>query len=166
MTRPNRFLIGLCVALLLLNGWLIFERIHTPAQAQDTDEAEEPELAEYMGSMQQYSHKLMLSVEARNAAAAGFYLHELEELSETIENEVPTYEGHPIGSLIGSMMEPQLTELDEALDQGQWERVDTRIQHLTQACNQCHQATEHGFIQITAEDLSNPYNQSFQPAEE
>lgn len=163
----NRVLIGCCVALLLVNGWLIFDRVAAPAQAQqapsETHAEEEPELAAYMTSMQQYSHKLMLSVQARNAPAAGFYLHELEELSETIETEVPTYEGYEIAALTSSMLMPQLEELDEALDRTNWSRVDAQIEAVTQSCNQCHEATDHGFIRIESENLTNPYNQSFQP---
>jgi hypothetical protein len=163
----NRILIGCCVALLLVNGWLVFDRVTTPAQAHEAPDAhaeeDEPELAAYMTSMQQYSHKLMLSVQARNAPAAGFYLHELEELSETIVAEVETYEGYEIAALTSSMLMPQLENLDAALDGGDWSRVDTQIEAVTQSCNQCHEATDHGFIRIQSENLTNPYNQTFEP---
>ncbi len=164
----NRYLIGCCVVLLLVNGWLVFERMNALAYAQESSAEvhaeEEPELAAYMTSMQQYSHKLMLSVQARNAPAAGFYLHELEELTETIETEVPTYEGYEIATLVRSMLASELEELEEALARGHWSRIDARIDAVTQSCNQCHEATDHGFIRIRSENLSNPYNQSFEPS--
>lgn len=168
MDRVNTALIVLCLLLLVGNGWLLYERMGTNAAAQGAPQhtPEEPELAGYMGDMQHYSHKLMLATQARDAQAAGFYLHELEELSETVEAEAPTYEGYEIGALVGSMLVPALTELDEAMDQEQWDRIDARIERLTTACNQCHEATDHGFIRITSTDLANPYNQTFGPAPE
>ena len=38
-----------------------------------------------------FTHKLALSVEARNAELAGFYLHEAEETAEAIRDEIPEY---------------------------------------------------------------------------
>ena len=169
MNRANTTLIVLCLLLLAASGWLLYERADRSAEvqaapstrAQEEEAHEGPGLVAYMSSMQRYSHKLMLAVRARDAQAAGFYLHELEELSETVEEEVPTYEGYEIGALVDRKLVPALTELDAALDAGQWQQIDVRIERLTTACNQCHGATDHGFIQITHENLTNPYNQAF-----
>lgn len=167
MNRANSLLIALCVLLLLTNAWLLYERLGLPAEAEagPAPDAEAPELAEYMASLQRYSHKLGLSVEARNTAAADFYLHELEEMSETIVDEVPRYEGHAVGELTATMLVPTVEAVEKALAGEDWDRVDTRFDEMVQACNQCHVSTEHGFIQIEADVQENPFNQSFVPAE-
>lgn len=165
VNHSNKVLIGLCALLVLFNGWLLYENVQLGGTAQAAPappEEEEPELAAFMGTMQRYSQKLMLSTRAENAQAASFYLHELEELSEEIEEEVPTYEGHPIADLIGSMLMPEIEELEESLDRGKWDDVQAKVQSMTAACNQCHQSTEHGFIHITASDVPNAFNQQFE----
>ena len=60
-----------------------------------------------------FTHKLALSVEARNAELAGFYLHEAEETAEAIRDEIPEYEGLPIGPLVGSMLMPHIERLED-----------------------------------------------------
>lgn len=167
MNRANTTLIVLCVLLLLTSGWLLYERLGPAAQAQSAAETqEEPELAEYMASLQRYSHKLALSAQARNAQTADFYLHELEETSETIIDEVPSYEGHAIASLTDTLFVPTVEAVESALEAEDWSEVDARIEEMVQACNQCHQSTDHGFIQIEADVRTNPFNQTFNPTSE
>lgn len=139
-----------------------------PADAaqQDTAHAthgeEEPELAAYMSTLQRWAHKTALSVEARNQPLADFYLHELEETVEAVQNEVPTYEGYPVGQLTEQMLVPALDSLGGALDAGDWTVAREWLRAVATSCNQCHQATDHGFVEIRLHDLPNPYAQSFE----
>jgi hypothetical protein len=80
--------------LALTNGWVLYEYLQAGSAPV---QSEEPELASYMATLQQYTHKLALSVASRNERAAGFYLHEREEMNETIVDDVPSYEGQAIG---------------------------------------------------------------------
>jgi len=168
MRRANKILLTLCVVLALTNGWVLYEYLRAgsaraqPAPAQS--EEPEPELASYMATLQQYTHKLALSAAARNERAAGFYLHELEEMNETIVDDVPSYEGHAIGPLTETMLVPQVEAVEAALDAADWARVDAQLEQLVQSCNQCHQATEHGFIRIAVRTEVNPFAQSFAPS--
>jgi hypothetical protein len=50
-----------------------------------------PGLAVLMERMQTYTHKVQLSIEARNAPLADFYLHELEETSEFVAENIAHY---------------------------------------------------------------------------
>lgn len=123
--------------------------------------SEEPELARYMADLQRWSHKSVLALEARHAELADFYLHEMEETVETVREEAPTYEGHPVGDLTESMLAPAVAALDSALAARDWPSVDRRVQELARACNECHDATDHGFVRVDFRDLPNPYAQRF-----
>lgn len=122
------------------------------------------ELAAHMATLQRWTHKTTLALEARNPALADFYLHEMEESIGTIKEDVPTYEGHAIADLTEKMLGPSVEALDGALDERNWEAVDARVQDLSRACNQCHAATDHGFVRIDLDDVPNPYAQDFSPA--
>lgn len=114
-----------------------------------------------MTTLQHWSHKTALALEARNAALADFYLHEMEETIETLQEEAPTYEGHAVGDLTEKMLVPSVEALDGALDDRAWPTVDKRVQALARACNQCHAATGYGFIRVDLQDVPNPYAQAF-----
>jgi hypothetical protein len=135
------------------------------AQPAGSDAADEPELAVAMSQLQYFTHKLALSVDARNAELAGFYLHEVEEVAESIRDEVPDYEGFPIGPLVGSMLVPYLERLEEALEAPEWQSAEQTLGLIVDGCNACHQATDHAFIVIEREPGPNPYMQSFRPTQ-
>jgi hypothetical protein len=126
-------------------------------------EAEEPELAVAMAQLQYFTHKLALSVEARNAELARFYLHEAEETAELIRDEIAEYDGFPVGPLVGSMLLPGIERLEGTLEEPDWPAVDEVLGAIVVSCNACHQATDHGFIVIAYEPGLNPYMQSFEP---
>lgn len=129
--------------------------------------AGEPGLAALMESIQTYTHKLQLSIEAGNPKLADFYLHELEETAEYVAEEIDSYDGHAIGKLMESMLLPALERLEKPLKSGKdaWPDVEQRFAEVIQTCNACHQATEHGYIKIAPAAL-NPYAQDFSPPAE
>lgn len=122
---------------------------------------EEPALVENMGAMQNFLHKLSLSVAARNSELADFYAHELEETIEEAE-EIKDYKGKPIAQLVKGMLVPPFEALEDAIDDGDWARADARLTEVINACNACHQATGFGYLQI-APTTQNPFMQSFDP---
>lgn len=121
-------------------------------------------LAERMAHLQRHAHKLQLSVEARNARLAGFYVHEIEEIAGAIAAEIPTYDDQPVGRLTGEILMPAVEALEDAARAGDWEAADAALTGLIGACNACHARTEHGYIKIVPATV-NPYNQDFSPAE-
>ncbi len=131
--------------------------VATPAAASG------PGLAELMAHMQRHTHKVQLSLEARNEKLVGFYLHEIEEIAETIEDEIPTYDDQPVGELIGEMLMPAVEALEESVEAGNWGAADAAFTGLLGACNACHSRTEHGYVKIVPGE-GNPYNQDFSPA--
>ncbi len=139
----------------------------TPSQSQFHPQAgheegdETPELAGYMTSLQQYTHKFALAVDAENTELAEFYLHEMEELAEKIREDVPTYEGYEIAKLTGSFLVTSFEPVDKAVESADWAEARKQLKSMIQKCNACHDATDHGFIRLTAGFDKNPYNQDF-----
>ncbi|MFB6097605.1 MAG: hypothetical protein ABEK84_00525, partial [Salinibacter sp.] len=146
---------------------LVGELVACTAEGKRTGakEEEEAELASHMSTLQRWTHKATLALQARNGKLADFYLHEMKETVETVREEVPTYEGHPVADLTKQILDPSLKALDSAVDQRAWKMIDKRVDGLARACNRCHAQTDHGFIRVDLEDVPNPYAQDFAPAE-
>lgn len=149
-----RKVLGALLGVLLVAnlGWWVHS---STAWAQIGPDRLGPSLSELMGEMQRLTHKLVLSANAGNTELVEFYLHELEESSERIQAEFEAYDGHQIASLMAAMLDPQIERLE-----AQEPPADEAIGQLIDACNQCHVATEHGFIRIV-ERGDNPYMQAF-----
>lgn len=120
------------------------------------------ELAPYMAMMQHLTHKLGLSLQARNAPLAGFYIQEIEETATVIQKKFPTYDKVAVGQLMGAMLVPSITPLEKAIKASNWAISSAGYTKLLDSCNGCHAAAEHPFIKIAA-PTSNPFNQSFSP---
>lgn len=127
--------------------------------------AEEPGLAVLMERMQTHTHKLQLSIGARNAPLAGFYLHEIEETAETIIETIPRYDDYPVADLTREMLLPAIERLEDAIESGDWNASDTRFSETLAACNACHQVSGHGYVRIVPNDV-NPFAQDFSAAED
>ncbi len=145
-----------------LTSILIFSHCSRPEDVTHSQRQTTPELANYMSQLQYFSHKLALSVEAENREAAEFYFHEVEELIEAIKEDVPEYEGYDIAGLMEGLLESAITPAENALKDNDWEKTRSGLITFINACNTCHQATNHGFIWITPGFGANPYNQTFE----
>lgn len=121
----------------------------------------EGDLISLMSLLQTFTHKLQLALDHRNGELAGFYLHEIEETLEAVE-EIAEYDGFPVGQLAGAMLGPAVSRLEAALEGDGPADATREVDALISACNACHTATEHGFIVIRRTDV-NPYAQSFEP---
>lgn len=129
-----------------------------PAQLLADDNIE---LVVMMSAMQRYSHKIHLSLQADNNKLARFYVHEMEELIEALE-DIDEYDNYPIGKLVEKKLEPAFKALEYSLKGMNDLDPKTAFDHMTGACNSCHKATKHDFIHVEKND-TNPYMQSFAP---
>lgn len=139
-----------CACLLAVAGGLAAG----PAAAGSND------LVGLMNRMQIYAHKLQLSVAEKNGPLAHFYLHELEETSQTVVEEIDSYGDKPIGRLVKDMLLPAIERVEATLESDDWAGMERRFAELLHACNACHQVTGHGFIRI-APASGNPFAQDF-----
>lgn len=116
-----------------------------------------PGLGDLMGNIQIHHGKLWFAGQNQNWQLADFEIHELEEAIEDIEafhkgrKEIETID----------MIKPALEAVENAIDQKDPIAFTTGYNILTNTCNACHQAADHGFIVIqTPENL--PFsNQDF-----
>ncbi|MEO0424772.1 MAG: hypothetical protein AAF184_20720 [Pseudomonadota bacterium] len=124
------------------------------------------ELAELMGQLQLYAHKLTLSVDAHNAPLARFYLEEATHLMTQMQALTPEYEGIPVALYLDRMGLPAADALAEALPAEAvdvaWTAIDQATDAFIDACNRCHAASQHGFIRIKRH-ADNPFLQDFSP---
>lgn len=126
---------------------------------------EVPELADEMGTLQQYSHKYALAVEAENQELAEFYFHEVLATIEGIKDEIPSYDGYDIRRFMTLFIDPAIEPVEEAMKTRDWGDIREKTITLVNACNSCHNATNHGFIQVTPGFNNNPFNQDFSSGE-
>jgi hypothetical protein len=120
------------------------------------------ELSPYMAQMQHLTHKLGLSLQAKNAPLAGFYIEEIEETAAIIQKKFPTYDKIAVAQLMNAMLVPSISPLDKAIKSSNWAISNAGYTKLIDSCNGCHLAAQHGFIKITT-PTQNPFNQSFSP---
>ncbi len=117
-------------------------------------------LVEKMSKLQYFLHKTGLAVKAENNKLAGFYVHELEETIEELE-DFGQYKSHEIGKLVKEILLPDFEILEKQVKQGQpaaqWKAYNAFIK----SCNSCHKSTGHGFI-VIEHNGENPFPQSFQ----
>jgi len=137
-----------------------------PAAA--ANEPYEPGLGEIM-SLQQMRHtKLWLAATNGNWPLADYELKELGEGFDDIVKYHPTHEESPVApkDAIPRMIPGPLMDLRASVDKKDMKAFGAAYDSLTQACNDCHRATNFGVNQVQR-PASNPYpNQIFAPAKQ
>lgn len=123
------------------------------------------ELAAYMADLQVLTHKLGLSIEAKNRSLIRFYLHESLVLIEEIQETLPEYEGTPVALYMDRMALPAYKLLREKYDAPQnspkyFDHIDTAYDGLIATCNTCHVSSSHDYLRIKRNSF-NPYLQDF-----
>lgn len=140
-----------------------------PAPLQPLEQERPVELAPYMAELGRLFHKLALSIDADNPELARFYAYESKLQLERTQEDVPVYNGSPIAILIDRFALPPLSALSDLLaETGTEQDRAALLEALDRAldrCNDCHAATEHGFLRITRGTEVNPFNQDFRPRE-
>lgn len=145
--------------------------IHCSPQKSDPDQEvtkakqDVPELADAMGQLQYYLHKYALAVDAENHELATFYFHEVRASVDGIRENIPGYEGYDIARFMNMLLDPTIEPVETALANKNWDEVRTKTIDMVDACNSCHNATSHGFVQVKPGFDHNPYNQDFSAPE-
>ncbi len=166
----HRFLLPGLLSLILISFVFISQCTSNESQSQNSgtsmqQDATTPELAEYMSTLQYYTHKFALAVDAEHRELAQFYFHEIRALSDEIKKDIPGYEGYDIARFMGIIMDPTIQPVEDALADNNWETTRKEVLNLIDSCNSCHNATAHGFVEVTAGFDKNPYNQDFSSPE-
>jgi hypothetical protein len=118
----------------------------------------EPGLGDQMHTLQLRHAKLWFAGAAGNWELAAFEIHEIEENLERIARWHHDNETIPMGPAIKVHMQPGQYAVEQSVARKNAGEFSAAFDRLTQGCNACHRATEHGFIVIqrpTSEPVSN-----------
>jgi len=122
-----------------------------------------PGLGEMMTLQQMRHTKLWLAGEAQNWELADYELDELAEGFDDIVKFHPTHKDSPVApkDAIPRMITQPIADLRAAVEKKDGGSFGTAYDGLTDACNNCHQATNFGFNRVQR-PANNPYpNQAF-----
>ncbi len=126
-----------------------------------TATAEEGSLVTLMGKFQYFMHKTSLSLDGGNLDLVKFYTHEIEETLEEAEDYGKYKEFH-IGTMVKQTLAPEFEKFEDWVDKKDLNKANMQFDKMVDSCNQCHQSSQNGFIQIKRVN-TNPYMQSFKP---
>lgn len=120
-------------------------------------ETYKPGVGDFMGSIQEHHAKLWFAGKNENWELADFEIHEIEERMEALEKlHAGRDEVAPI-----AMIYPALDSVSAAVKHNDVFQFERSYDFLTNTCNSCHKATNHGFVEITIPSLNGFSNQRF-----
>jgi hypothetical protein len=124
-------------------------------------EREGEELAPYMASLQRYAEKLYLAGSNEHWELAHFYEHEVEEVTEELVEGGFVEDRHDVSALTETLLLPAIARIGAATEARSAEAFGAAYDALLDACNGCHDATEHGFIRFQVPDANAYPSQDF-----
>jgi hypothetical protein len=86
--------------------------------------------------------------DAENWPLADYMVHELEELTEDIEELHPVYRDIQVAMLLREMTTPAVEALESSVEARDHTAFVAAFDRLTAACNHCHVATEREAIVV------------------
>lgn len=139
----NRLVPAIALAAVLVAGAAVGVAAQTP-----TTPVFQPGLGDLMTAFVQPRHiKLGLGGQMRNWEYAAYEWSELNETFELIEKQVPRYHDGAMSDLLQIVKAP-MGALETAIKARNGGQFDTAYARLTDACNSCHQGTDHKMIVI------------------
>ena len=118
-----------------------------------------PGFGEFMSGIQTHHAKLWFAGQNQNWPLADFEIHEIQESLDDIRNFCG--DRPEVKSL--SMIDPPIDSISKAILQKNSELFKTDFVILTNTCNTCHRATDHGFNVVTIPTSLPVVNQDFKP---
>ena len=105
------------------------------------DKAYKPGLGEFMTGIQLHHAKLWFAGQNQNWPLADFEIHEIQESLDNIDEFC---KDRPEVKSIG-MLKPAIDSVSDAIRQKNLQSFKNSFSLLTNTCNNCHKATDHGF---------------------
>jgi hypothetical protein len=125
------------------------------------DKAYKPGLGEFMAGIQLHHAKLWFAGQNQNWPLADFEIHEIQESLDDIKEFC---EDRPEVKSIGMLM-PAIDSVNNAIRQKDLQLFKNSFSVLTNTCNNCHKATDHGFNVVIIPTNPPVSNQDFKPAQ-
>jgi hypothetical protein len=101
--------------------------------------------------------------DARNWPLADYMVHELEELTEDIEELHPVYREIQVAMLLREMTTPAVEALESSVEARDHTAFVAAFDRLTAACNHCHVASGRQAIVVQRPTVSPLTNLRFEP---
>src|SRR5262249_43709220 len=122
----------------------------SPVPATPTPAVYASGLGELMGLAQMRHSKLWYSAEAGNWKLAAYELDELREGFADMAKYFPNHKKSPvpIDQAIETIMSEPLAELGKTIEKADKKAFEAAYDTVTDGCNSCHQATDHGYIVV------------------
>lgn len=121
----------------------------SPKQETPINPEGDIEVADYMHKLQIFSAKLYFAGQEGNQELVDFYLHELEETMEILEDANVVDEGIEISRQISAFGVPAIEYFEKMLEKEGMEAFESSYENLITSCNSCHVQTKHPFIKIS-----------------
>ena len=115
---------------------------------EEHEDDDEIELAVVMSHIQRHANKLYFAGQNENWPLAAFYVHELEESMEEVEDGQIEEDGINISKLMKSIGLPALKVMEEAVENKNKAEFTSAYTNLVSNCNTCHQSADHPYIVI------------------
>jgi len=131
----------------------------TDSVQKQINETYKPGFGEFMTGIQLHHAKLWFAGENQNWPLADFEMHEIQEDLGDIQKFC---RDRPEVKSIG-MINPAMDSVDNAIQQKDLHLFKSSFILLTNTCNNCHKATEHGFNIVTVPTGLPVVNQDFKP---
>ena len=135
------------------------ERARTDSSKLSAPPPFKPGFGEFMASIQVHHEKLYFAGKNHNWALADFEMH---EIGEAIDNLKIYCTDRPETAKL-PMIGPPLDSVAASVSRQDSTAFFRHFSYLTQACNDCHQATDHGFNRIVLPTRPPFSNQDFRP---
>ena len=138
------------------------EKMHATIDSlqKQLNESYKPGLGEFMSGIQTHHAKLWFAGINQNWPLADF---EINEIKESLEDIQKFCSDRPEIKSIG-MINPPIDSVTNAIQQKNLQQFTNSFTLLTNTCNNCHKATEHGFNVVTIPVAPPVTNQDFKPA--
>jgi hypothetical protein len=121
-----------------------------------------PGVGDLMNLLVQPRHaKLGLAAHERNWELAAYALKELDQALSTVAKVQPKFRNLTVGEMIASMTGEPMRNLDDAIRARDPKKFSEAYEALTDGCNSCHAALNHGFVVIKVPEASSFPNQEF-----
>jgi cytochrome c556 len=121
-----------------------------------------PGVGDMMNSLVQPRHvKLWLAGHEKNWELAAYAYKEMQQALNTVGTVQPKFRNLTVPEMIESMTGEAMRDLQSAIDARDAKKFADAFDSLTDGCNSCHTALNHGFIVIKVPEASAFPNQEF-----
>jgi hypothetical protein len=121
-----------------------------------------PGVGDMMNSLVQPRHiKLWLAGHENNWELAAYAYKEMQQALNTVGTVQPKFRNLTVPEMIESMTGEAMRDLQSAIDARDPKKFADAFDSLTDGCNSCHSALNHGFIVIKVPEASAFPNQEF-----